>query len=99
MDTLDGVIVALCHDYERRQLAIEEGKLGRRVLMEYAYVNQRMREAAALVVGERWCEVYIKEIGDKVGYAKTKLWLNERSYKMNKSKIKRAIAKSLYLLD
>ncbi len=97
--TLDGVIVALCRDYERRRLAIEEDKLGRRILMEYRYINQRMREGAVSVVGERWCEVYINEIGNKVGYAKTKLWLNERSYKLNKIKIKLAIAKKLYLSD
>ncbi|MBQ1260670.1 MAG: hypothetical protein IIX96_01495 [Clostridia bacterium] len=98
--TLDGVIVALCLDYERRKSAIEEKSFRRRTLMEYDYINKRIYEAAAEVVGEADAELYIAEIGEKIGYAKSGAPLiSEVSYKRKKSEVKRNIALKLHLTD
>ena len=98
--TLDGVVVALCLDFERRKNAIENKSFCRRTLMEYKYINERIYEAAAEIVGEADAELYINEIGGKIGYAKSDMpWLSEGSYKRNKNEVKRNIAKKLHLTD
>ena len=100
MSTLDDVIVALCRDYERRAMAIARGGYKRRTLMEYRYLNAEIFDAAAECVGECDAPVFIAEIGEKVGYAKSKLYrLSETSYKQKKREIKRAIAIKLHLTD
>lgn len=93
-------MVALCLDYGRRCAAIAEGSYGRRVLMEYRYVNFRIYEAAAEIVGENIAERFIFEIGRRIGYAKSELdGMSEVTYKRKKNEIKRAIAEKLHLVD
>lgn len=100
LNTLDEVVVALCLDYERRASAIKDGVFGRRTLMEYRYLNFRILEAALEIAGERDAELFIKEIGERTGYAKSELYrLCEVNYKRKKSDIKRAIAIKLHLID
>ena len=100
MNTLDEVVIALCHDYERRRLAIREGGYTRRTLMEYRYLNFRIYEAAAEIAGERDAELFIKEIGECTGYAKSELYhMSETTYKRKKSDIKRGVALKLHLID
>ena len=100
MKTLDILVVALCRDYERRRRAIEEGSFSRRTLMEYRYINFRILEAAAEIVGERDAARFIFEIGEGIGYAKSELYrMSEADYKNKKCKVKRAVAQKLHLLD
>ena len=98
--TLDKLIKMLCLDYQRRAGALEEGIVGRRVAMEYRYLNYRMIEAAGRIVGESDALQYIKEIGDSVGYAKSEILIgSEPAYKRRKQAVKLGIARALYLLD
>lgn len=100
MKTLDELIIALCLDYGRRRDAIRDGVYERRTLMEYRYLNFRILEAALEIAGERDAELFIKEIGERTGYAKSELYrLCEVNYKRKKSDIKRAIAIKLHLID
>lgn len=97
--SLDGVIVALCRDYERRCEEIKQGRLSRRVLMEYRLLDSRIIDGASEVVGLDRAEDFISEIGLGVGYAKSSvITLSESCYKINKREVKINIAKKLRLL-
>lgn len=96
--TLDGVVVALCADYPRRQSFIEKGGLSKRCEMEYKYLNYKILEAACEVTDDRLARILIKDIGDKVGYAYTEAYyLSESTYKRQKREVKINIAKKLHL--
>ena len=100
MDTLDRLIVALCLDFERRCEAIKEKSFARRTLMEYRYLNARIYDAAVEIAGIRDGPIFIKDIGERIGYVNSELvYMSEVSYKRKKCEIKRAIAKKLYLTD
>ena len=58
--TVDGVVVALCADYGRRKRAIEERGICRRTDTELRYLNARIYDAVAEVVGEPLAEQFIK---------------------------------------
>lgn len=95
-DTLDGVVVALCRDYMRRERRTDN----RRVMMEHKYINTKMREASGEIVGDRYAEVMIFEIGERIGYAASAIEdISESTYKRRKAEVKLAIARKLYLLD
>ncbi len=99
-ETLDLLIVALCRDYTRRRDMISDKKCSKRTAMEYKYINHSLLSAAVEIVGPSAAEIYINEIGNKTGYAKTVLeFTSEGTYKKNKSEIRRNIAKKLHLLD
>lgn len=98
--TLDTLIIALCLDYARRQTAIEEKSVTRRTDTEFRYYNFRIFEATAEIVGERTAEKYIKEIGERTGYAKSEIeGVSEITYKNCKRLIKNNIAKKLHFRD
>ena len=68
--------------------------------MEYRYINFRIFEAAAEIATEELAVRFIYEIGNKIGYAKSELYqMSEANYKNKKSRIKRAIAEKLHLVD
>lgn len=97
---LERLIVALCADYERRKSAIDEGRMGKRVRMEYAYMNSRLLEGAGEVSGGALAELFIKEIGNGTGYAMSEVpGMSEGTYKAYKSQIKCNIARKLSLID
>ena len=97
-DTLDDLIRALCADYFRRAAIIENRDAERRVDNELRYLNFKIFDAVAEVVGEGRAEIYISEIGASVGYAKSTLgYLSEGTYKNYKTLAKENIAKRLYL--
>ena len=99
VDTLDYLIIAICRDFRTRQRAIEEKRFRRRTLMEYEYLNRRLIEAASDVVGDDY-ETYIDEIGNKIGYAYSKIDdISETEYKCRKKEVKISIAKRLHLMD
>ena len=78
---------------------VRNDSLSRRVAMEYKFLNLRIKEAAVETVGARLCEIMIKEIGDRTGYAKSSLYCySERAYKEEKKKCIMNIAKKLYLI-
>ena len=97
--SLDQLVIALCADYERRRQLIEAGEASYSVIMECRYLNYRLFDAAAQVVGEHIAERFILDIGYGIGYAKTELYhMSERTYKVNKLEIKESIAKRFLLL-
>lgn len=98
--TLDLLIVALCRDFERRRCAIEGALFGKRTLMEYRYINCKMLDAAAEIVGEHQARRFISEIGNRVGYAKcSDSYMSEAAYKRYKAEVKRNIALKLHLTE
>ena len=100
IDTVDMLVVALCADYERRRCAIAERSVSHRTEMEYRYLNFKVYDAAAEVVGELYAPDMIEEIGAKRGYAKSTIEdYSEKSYKIKKQQIKINIAKKLHLID
>ena len=97
-DTLDGLIKALCADYSRRERIIMSGKAERRVDNELRYLNFKLFDAVAEVVGEERALRFIEEIGSSVGYAKSDVdTISEGTYKRYKWLIRKNIAKRLYL--
>lgn len=98
--TLDTLVIALCLDYARRQQAILERTATKRTDTEYRYYNFKIFDAAAEIVGERFAEQYIEEIGGRVGYAKSSVdCVSEITYKDYKRRIKDNVAKKLHLCD
>ena len=97
--TLDQLVVALCADYERRKSAIGIEAVSPRCAMEYKYMNYLIFEGAAEVVGTSFAELYINEIGRKIGFAATKHpAVTEQTYKLEKQEVKINIAKKLHLI-
>lgn len=97
-DTLDSLIVALCADYPRRADRIREGSLPHATEMEYKYLNYKIYDAAAEVVGERLAEIYVLEIGERTGYAASRIdSVSESTYKIAKNRIKGGIKRKLHL--
>jgi hypothetical protein len=98
--TANALVVALCLDYPRRKCEIMKGRLSRRTDIEFRYINSKMYDAAAEIVGEELAELYIKEIGEKIGYAYSSVEdVSEVTYKINKRKVKEGIARRLYLAE
>ena len=98
-DTLDALVVAFCRDYFERKRVIDENKCLRRTRMEYEYINGRILDAAYEIVGGDG-EIYIREIGEKTGYAYSKVaGVSEPTYKHRKKEVKLNIAKKLHLID
>ena len=64
-DTLDKLIVAFCADYPRRKAAIDVEAVSPRCTMEYKYLNYRIFEGAAEIVGTDYAELYINEMISK----------------------------------
>lgn len=97
---LDGLVVAMCRDYERRALAIKEGSVSKRTDTEYRYLNFMILEAATEIVGHALAPVYINEIGRRTGYAKSAVEeVSEVYYKNMKALVHANIARKLHLSD
>ena len=96
--TLNSVIVALCADYQRRSIAIEERNLPFNVIMEYRFLNYRMINAAMEVAGDRDALSFITEIGKKTGHSNSSTYICEALYKSRKKEVKANIARKLSLL-
>ena len=97
-ESLDLLIVALCADYQRRKEVIENRSARRRVDTEFRYLNFKIYDATAEIVGEELAELFIYEIGNKVGYANTEVdSMSESTYKIYKKKIKDNLSVKLYL--
>lgn len=98
IDSLDNLVVALCADYERREKIIIGRMAERRVDNELRYINFKMFDAAAEIVGESRAATFIREIGRGIGYANSaEPYISEGTYKNWKSSVKENIAKRLYL--
>ncbi len=94
------LITAICADYQRRKEAIEQGLVGKRVRMEYSYINARVFEGAGEICGGALAEAFIADIGDRNGYCKSNIvCFSENTYKQYKRMIKLNIARKLKLLD
>ena len=98
--TLDDLVVALCRDFERRALALSSDSLSRRTRAEFSYLNYKITSAVAEVVPEDLVFIFIKEIGERRGYAASEIeGMSEGTYKSKKSTTKINIAKKLHFCD
>ena len=98
--TVRQVVVALCRDYGRRREEILRARVSRRTAMEYKYLNGMILEAAREEVGEALVPAFIAEIGEEVGYARSRVdCMAEGTYKAAKARVIRAIARKLHLCD
>ncbi len=96
---IDEVAVSLCADYFRRRRCIEDKSVGKRVRMEYAYINAKILDAAASIVGTVYAEIYIREIGARIGYASSEVDnISEVTYKKKKKEVKAEILKNIYYI-
>ena len=97
-DSLDNLVVALCMDYKRREGIILERMADRRIDNELRYINFKMFDAAAEIVGEANAASFIKEIGYGIGFVNSsEHYMSEGTYKKYKALVKQNIAKRLYL--
>lgn len=97
-DSLDNLICALCADYGRREILILNRQSARRVDNELRYLNFKIFDAVSEVVGESRADLFISEIGKRVGYAKSDADdFSESVYKNYKKLVKENITKRLYL--
>jgi len=97
---LDGLIVAHCRDFDRRDRLISEGRCERRTLMELRFLNYKILDAASDIVGERLAPLFIKDIGSRTGYSSSDVdCMSEGMYKQKKQLCKLSIARRLYLID
>lgn len=94
------VVDALCADYSRRRELLLSGRVEHRTALELRYLNFKILEAAAEIVGERDAEIMISEIGANTGYARSKLfYMSESLYKTRKGEVIYNIARHLHLID
>ncbi len=100
VSTVDAVVNALCLDYFRRRDAITGHTASHRTETEFKYLNYKIFDASAEIVGEMFAEIYIREVGGGVGYAKSDdIAVSESTYKRYKRLIRDNIAKKLHLKD
>lgn len=98
IDSLDNLVFALCADYGRREEIILGRMAERRVDNELRYINFKMFDAAAEIVGESRAALFIREIGRGIGYAHSaEAYISEGTYKDYKLRVKENIVKRLYL--
>ncbi len=97
--TIRDVVVALCKDYFRRASAIENHTAEPRAENEFKYYNYKIYDATAEVVGPRYAEQFIDDIGKKRGYwdSETDI-LSENAYYYRKRVVIHNIAKKLHLI-
>ena len=96
--TLDLLVKALCADYSRREKIILSREAERRVDNELRYLNFKIFDSVAEVVGEAQADRFITEIGRSIGYARSEVdCMSEGMYKKYKCLVKSNIAKGLYL--
>lgn len=97
---LETVLVGLCADFFRREEALRRGEIDFRVRMEYAYLNGRIFDAAReLCADDAEARLFIREIGEKRGYAGSETLLSESVYKVRKREIRYAVLRRLHLLE
>ncbi|MBR5140031.1 MAG: hypothetical protein IKV16_03145 [Clostridia bacterium] len=97
-DSLDYLICALCLDYGRRERIIITRDAPHRVDNELRYLNFKIFDAVSEVVGEARADNFIREIGARIGYAKSRIDdYSESVYKSYKTLVKENIKKRLYL--
>ena len=87
-------------DFERRRRILEQESPKRRVRMEMVYLNTRLYDAAAELVGASLADAFIRDIGEGIGYTSSSLFdcMSEACYKRYKSELIRSEARRLYLL-
>ena len=97
-DSFDMLIVALCADFDRRDRALSDGGLAKRVEMEYRYYNYKIYNAAKEIVGSD-ARTYINDIGCRRGYAHSSAEeVSDTTYKRRKSEGFGNIARALHLI-
>ena len=98
--SLDSLVVALCADYKRRSELLLAKDLAPRTSAELRYLNYMISSGVGEIVEPCYVNIFIEEIGTKVGYAHSEIFgLGEVAYKIKKNEIKQNIAKKLHLCD
>jgi hypothetical protein len=98
--TLDELVVALCRDYERRAAALSSDGVSTRTKVEFRYLNYKIADAVGELVERELVPVFIREIGDRVGYsASAVVCMSESTYKSKKASAKVNIARKLHFCD
>ncbi len=93
------IVKALCADYERRRKVIKERSASPRVENEYRYYNTVILESVTEIVGKKYAEALISDIGSGGGYWQScSDFLSESTYKRRKRAIINNIAFRLHLL-
>lgn len=96
---VEKMVIAICADYQRRAKVIKEGGASYRVLMEYKFLNYRVLDATAEIVGLPNAQSFIHDIGAQIGYGRTSLYhMSEVTYKSRKEEVKINIARRLAYL-
>ena len=99
-DSVDSIVVGMCRDFERRTSSLRNESCGRRTAMEFRFLNSLIFDAASEIVGEKLSGIFIEEIGNRTGFAYSKVdCFSESAYKLNKQQIKLGIARKLHLID
>ena len=97
-DTAGLLVEALCADFGRRERMREDRSVPLRVRVECRYINARLLEAVrSLTVDEAEACLFLREIGERRGYAHSDSPLSESAYKRRKAEIRTAILKTLHL--
>lgn len=97
-DGLSLIVTGLCLDFDRREKGMHDEGTNPRTAMEYAYLNQILRGAAEEIVGEEW-RIFLREIGERRGYAKSDTAYSETYYKKMKAEVTANIRRRLHLSD
>ena len=99
-EMLFDIVELLSRDYEWRKCVIKEKRMTPRVRTEYAYINAKLYSASQDIVGPQYADIFIHEIGNKIGFAKSRVdCMSEGTYKLYKTRIKLNMLRKLYLLD
>ncbi len=94
------LVDALCAGFDGRAETLRRCAASRRTLMEYAYLNGKIWEAAMEVTAnEKESLLFISEIGSRTGYVKSGLCYGESAYKEKKSAIRKGILLKLHLFE
>ena len=90
---------ALCADYDRREALLHDVTVPLRVRVECRYINLRLfaaiRECCA---DDGEARQFLREIGERCGYAYSSLCYGETVYKRKKAEIRENILRRLHLL-
>lgn len=99
LDTASLMAETLCADFDRRQGVMSDGRFSLRTRAECRYLNALLYDAVrSLCRDEREARLFMRDIGERRGYAFSESELSESSYKEKKAEIRRQILVRLHLV-
>lgn len=92
-------VCALCLDYDRRAMALEERSEDIATLLTYQYLNEAIDRGIASVCEEGIRVAMRGDIGNRIGVMRTDIYcIGDGTYKTRKRNAIEAIAKELHLI-